>query len=49
MVAWQTEESNQDSAKGFFARIQSLCQAEAEGSAEKQNCESLMAAETTAG
>ncbi len=46
MIAWQSGEGRQESANQFLARIESLCQAEPEGSVQKQNCQSLSAPET---
>jgi len=46
LVAWKAEEGGAAVATRFTARIETLCAAEADGSVEKQNCESLVVEDT---
>lgn len=47
MIAWQAEQESPASAHEFLTRIDRMCQAEAEGTIARQNCESLAPQEDT--
>ena len=42
LIAWKAQEQSDAVAQRFGSRIETLCAAEAEGSIEKQNCQSLV-------
>jgi len=46
LIAWKAEEQGDAVAQRFSSRIENLCAAQADGSIEKQNCQSLIEGQT---